>query len=153
MERFFQDLYDRFRELHGGMEHVLQGLPQEALDWVPGDDTNSLAVLAAHVAGSGRYWVGDVVAGEPSGRDRDAEFRVRGLGAAQHVERLRDSLRFSHGVLERLSLEDLSALRTLPGNPREFTVGWALAHALEHTALHLGHMQLTRQMWEQQAQG
>jgi ankyrin repeat protein len=28
-------------------------------------------------------------------------------------------------------------------------VAWCLAHALEHTALHLGHMQITRQLWEQ----
>jgi uncharacterized damage-inducible protein DinB len=153
MELFFRDLFDRFQELHSGMEDVLQGLPQGALDWVPGAGMNSLAVLAVHTAGSQRYWVGDVVAGEPSGRDRDAEFRVRGLDAAQLVERLQRSLRFSRGALDGLSLEDLSALRTSPANPREFTVGWALAHALDHTALHLGHMQLTRQMWEQQAQG
>lgn len=29
------------------------------------------------------------------------------------------------------------------------TVAWRLAHALEHTALHLGHMEITRQLWEQ----
>jgi uncharacterized damage-inducible protein DinB len=153
MERFFRDLFDRFQELHNDMERVLQELPQEALDWVPGGDTNSLGVLAVHTAGSQRFWVGDVVAGEPSARDRDAEFHVRGLDAAQLVERLQRSLRFSRGVLEELSLEDLSAVRVSPINQREITVGWALAHALEHTALHLGHMQLTRQMWEQQAQG
>ena len=26
---------------------------------------------------------------------------------------------------------------------------WCLAHALEHTALHLGHMQIMRQLWRQ----
>ena len=28
-------------------------------------------------------------------------------------------------------------------------VAWALLHALEHTAIHLGHMQIMRQLWEQ----
>jgi hypothetical protein len=28
-------------------------------------------------------------------------------------------------------------------------VGWALCHILKHTALHLGHLQITRQLWEQ----
>jgi hypothetical protein len=28
-------------------------------------------------------------------------------------------------------------------------VAWALLHALEHTTLHLGQIQLTRQLWEQ----
>ena len=27
--------------------------------------------------------------------------------------------------------------------------GWALLHALEHAYLHLGHLQLTCQMWRQ----
>ncbi len=40
--------------------------------------------------------------------------------------------------------------RTDPRDGREYTVAWALFHALEHTALHLGQMQLTRQLWEQQ---
>ena len=31
---------------------------------------------------------------------------------------------------------------------RNFSAGWALAHALEHTAPHLGHAQVTRQLWE-----
>jgi hypothetical protein len=29
------------------------------------------------------------------------------------------------------------------------TGGWALLHALEHAYLHLGHIQLTCQMWRQ----
>jgi hypothetical protein len=28
-------------------------------------------------------------------------------------------------------------------------VGWALLHALEHTAIHLGHIQITQQLWDQ----
>jgi hypothetical protein len=29
------------------------------------------------------------------------------------------------------------------------TVAWAVLHAVDHTALHLGHIQITRQLWEQ----
>jgi len=29
-------------------------------------------------------------------------------------------------------------------------VAWALLHALDHTAQHLGHMQITRQLWDQE---
>jgi len=28
-------------------------------------------------------------------------------------------------------------------------VAWALAHALEHTALHLGHIQIGRELWQE----
>src|SRR4051794_35795658 len=64
---------------------VLDGLPPEALNWrplpeAPGVDahaTNSLAVMAAHLAGSMRHWVGEVAGGRPAHRDRDAEFRAQ----------------------------------------------------------------------------
>ena len=63
-------------------------------------------------------------------------------------ERLADSFERARGVLGRLALEDLEMPRISPRDGREFMVGWALAHALEHTVLHLGHIQITRQLWE-----
>ena len=36
---------------------------------------------------------------------------------------------------------------------REFTVAWCLLHALEHSAVHLGHMQIVRQLWEMSDRG
>ena len=128
---------------------LFEGLSTEALDWTPGPDMNSLGVLAIHVAGAERYWIGDVVGRDPSDRDRSAEFRARGLDAAALKAHLAETLVHSQGVLEGLALPDLEASRVSPRNGREFTVAWCLAHALEHTALHLGHMQITRQLWEQ----
>jgi hypothetical protein len=32
--------------------------------------------------------------------------------------------------------------------PATITAGWALNHALAHTALHIGHAQITRQLWD-----
>jgi ankyrin repeat protein len=60
-----------------------------------------------------------------------------------------DALSYSRGVLEQLTLQDLAALRVSPRDGQEFTVAWCLAHALEHMAVHLGHMQIMRQLWDQ----
>jgi hypothetical protein len=30
---------------------------------------------------------------------------------------------------------------------RQVTVRWSILHVIEHTAQHVGHMQLTRQLW------
>ncbi len=149
MDLYFNDYYDHLQRLHAEIEQVLDGLPQGALDWVPGEGMNSLGVLAYHVAGAERFWIGDIVAGEPSGRDREAEFRTYGLDAELLKERLSASLSYSRGVLEGLSLNDLHAARISPRDGRQFSVGWALAHNLEHIAVHMGHMQVTRQVWEQ----
>ena len=37
---------------------------------------NSMNVLVVHLIGAERYWIGDVIAGEPSGRDRESEFMI-----------------------------------------------------------------------------
>ena len=148
MHPFAAEWFRILETLHGEIEQALDGLPQTALDWSPGPEINSLAVLVTHIAGAERYWVGDVVAQEPSGRDRPAEFQTRGLDAAALQVRLAGVLAYTRGVFERLALDDLDAVRVSPRDGREFTVAWCLGHVLEHTALHTGHIQLTRQWWE-----
>ncbi len=66
MKPFFESLFSQFQAMHDEIRQVITDLPVEALDWKPGDDMNSMTVLVVHVCGSERYWVGDVVLGEPS---------------------------------------------------------------------------------------
>jgi uncharacterized damage-inducible protein DinB len=149
MEPFYRDYHDQLQKLHAEIEQLIGDLPQAALDWMPGEGMNSLAVMAFHVAGAERYWIGDVIAGEPSGRDRGAEFHITGLDARVLQERLSSSLAHSRVVLEGLSLQELHDMR-VTHDGRQFSVGWVLNHALEHIAIHVGHMQVTRQFWEQE---
>ena len=149
MHPFFEAYLDRLQELHADMLRALDGLPVAALDWVPGPDMNSIAILVVHTAGAERYWVGDVVARDSSGRDRSAEFQTQGLDTATLKKRLDDALAHTRGVLEGLTLQDLPVVRISPRDGREYTVAWALVHALEHTAMHVGHIQIMRQLWEQ----
>jgi hypothetical protein len=153
MLAMLEDYLERLQALHADIERAIEGLPQAALDWVPGPDINSLCVLVVHATGAERYWIGDVVGRDPSGRDRAAEFRVYGLNEAALKKRLDDTLAHSRGVLEGLTLQDLGTPHVSPRDGREFTVAWCLAHALEHTAIHLGHIQITRQLWDQRAMG
>ncbi len=143
------DYADALTDLHQELDRTIQGLSKAAIDWAPGPGMNSLGVLASHVAGAQRYWIGDVIAGDSSQRDRDAEFRAQGRDAASLAVRLSETLAYTRQALERLTLPDLETTRTLPQDGYMVSVAWALAHALEHTALHLGQMQLTRQLWEQ----
>jgi len=144
-----EDYWEQLQTLHEGIERAIEGLPQAAWDWAPGPDMNSLAVLIVHVAGAERYWIGDVAGRDPSARDRAAEFRTRGVDGAVLKRRLTEVLSHSRAVLEKLTLSELEELRVSPRDGRQFTVAWSLAHALEHTALHLGHIQITRQLWQQ----
>lgn len=149
MDSFFADYLDRLTTLHGEMEQTIAGLPPEALDWSPGPEMNSMAVLVVHTAGAERYWIGDIVGQDPSGRVREREFETRGSAEAYLRDRLQAALTHSRGVLADLSLEDLVQPRYSSRHDKEFTAGYALLHALEHTAVHTGHIQLMRQLWEQ----
>lgn len=150
MDAFYVDYLERLAALHRDFVRCVDGLPQAALDWTPGPDMNSLCVLVVHITGAERYWVGDVALGDPSGRDRDAEFRARGLDATALKGRLAASEAYIRAGLERLPVGNLTQMRDAPGRSAQFSVGWALLHALEHTALHLGHAEITRQLWDQQ---
>jgi uncharacterized damage-inducible protein DinB len=140
---------ERLEALHGEIWRAIADLPPEALDWTPGSEMNSMGVLITHTAGAERYWIGDVAGEDRSGRVREVEFETRGQGVDALATLLTDTLIHSRGVLERLALEDLAVMRLSVRNNQEYSVAWCLAHALEHTGLHLGHIQVTRQLWDQ----
>lgn len=149
MQTYFQDYLKILGTCHADILKALDGLPSSALDWVSGQEMNSINVLVFHLTGAEQYWISDVAAQEPSLRDRDAEFKVHGVDVNILKKRLEDNLTFATNALDTLNLADLESPRISPRDGREVTVAWALLHALEHSMLHLGQIQLTRQLWEQ----
>jgi hypothetical protein len=107
---------------------------------------NSIAILAAHIAGAERYWICDVVMGESSGRDRDIEFATTGVSEDILSGLLDTTLGCVREAFDRLAADQLADVRISPRDGREYTVAWSIAHVLEHTALHLGHIQITKQL-------
>jgi uncharacterized damage-inducible protein DinB len=146
MDQILARLFEHYQSLHESCKKELTGLDAQDLDWVPGEGMNSLAVLVTHVAGSEKFWIGDITMQEPTGRDRPAEFVVKGNDAAHLIGLLDSSLAFIHGAFERLTPDDLAQPRTSPLDGETYDVTWAIANSLTHTALHLGHIQLTRQL-------
>jgi len=148
---FFEELLNRFRELHAGLADRVTELPQEVLDWNPGPEMNSIGILVAHIAGAERYLIGDVVLEDPSHRDRPAEFLTKGLSGPELSRRLKASEDYMMRAFETLALDDLGKTRRFPRDGRQVKVSWSLLHALEHTANHVGHIELILQFWEQRA--
>lgn len=142
----------RYRELltvqHDAVRQAIRGLPQDALDWRSEHLRNSLGVLAAHIAGSERHWMGDVIAGDPHPRDRDAEFRTRGVDAATLLAGIDAVETYTEGVLAALPEGDLGASRRVETavGEKEVEVAWVLFHVLEHTAYHAGQMNVLRKL-------
>ena len=146
MDPVIQAYFEILKAIHKGYRAQISGLTQEELDWSPGDEMNSLAVLSAHVAGAERYWISDIVMGEESGRDRDKEFATAGVSGEILSNRLDSVLDYAQEAFDRMEANQLAELRTSARDGRERTVAWWITNLLEHAALHLGHMQITRQL-------
>lgn len=149
MQTFFKEYLNLLQACHNDILKALEELPPAALDWTPGYDMNSISVLVFHLTGAERYWIGDVAAQDPTGRDRDAEFKVHDVGLDVLKKRTTEILEYAGKVLDRVSLQELETIRVSARDGREFTVAWSLLHALEHATLHLGQIQMTRQLWEE----
>lgn len=117
---------------------------------LPVPDANSLFAIATHTVGMGEFWVLSLVGGRTVARNRPAEFQATGQGAAL-IARFQQWLQDIHAVLD--PLPD-AALHQQVQPPREYsitggldegplTVFDCLLHVVEHTATHLGHIQLT----------
>ncbi len=135
---------DVLSELRGLSEHDLNRS-------LPLPEMNTLFALATHLVGSAEMWVLQMACGRPLARDRDAEFRAAGAYAdlAARYERWIAAI---HDALDHLSAAALDApAHTEPGHipfgaVEPVTARACLLHAIEHSALHWGHIQLTRQM-------
>lgn len=130
------------------MRATIDELPAVAFDWKPGPDMNSLTVLIVHLTGAENYWICDVAGDAHTGRDRAAEFLATEWDAAALQARLAETRRAVKETIAQLTLNDLATQRDSIMDEEQTTVAWALQHALEHSTLHLGHIQITSQVWE-----
>jgi hypothetical protein len=155
MQPEIQSYLERIEDLRGQIRTLLEGIPKsdqsEALNWRPiepthGDHaTNSLAVMAIHAAGAEHFWIGEVVGGMPPTRVRHAEFDAQIEDVGEIIQRLDHVEVETRSVLAGITPVNLDETRLVQG--RMVPVRWSILHVIDHTALHLGHMQLTYQLW------
>ena len=151
-EREVQIFDEYLRDLIGQIGETLDGLTDEQVNRIPDlNEANSLCVIATHALECARSYVLDIACGLDVGRDRPAEF-----AAKKSAEELRKVARELGPEIGRALAEmDLSRLdfRSLPrqevwgtGETREVSGRWVLAHMVEHLSIHLGQMQITRDL-------
>ena len=147
MDAFFVDVIERLRAMHDGYREFMDGLTTDELDWSPGVDMNSLCVLGVHVTEAERFWIG-IAIDDRTARDRPAEFRASGYDPETLRSRFDANMRFYAEAFAKWSVSDLDERVSyhFQGEDRECSRGWALLHALNHTAEHLGHAGMTRQL-------
>lgn len=150
-----------FANMAGDIDNLLDGLPAEALLWKPFESSpwqgpaGRLGWLAAHAISSTYYllhraeWImGRIDWSAVQGDEGSDEF-----GPANHDPdylraRARRMVDFADLFLDSLSPHDLDVSRPHPRDAsRVLTVRYDIQHAFEHMSRHIGHAELTRQLW------
>ena len=105
---------------------------------------NTIGILLRHMAASENYWIGGVAGGGSRERNRDAEFGREPLVKQDLLRTLREAQAATERVFFGLRAADLQA--PVPaahaGGTVQTTKGFALLHALQHLAYHLGQVRL-----------
>ena len=152
MDSEIETYRDQICRLLERLQMELERLSEEQLNARPSlSGANSPYVIAAHVVGNARAWVLGIACGRPLRRDRPAEFASRG----SHAEISAGIGRLMHeigGALATLDPKELDR-RLLPapelwgeGEPMEVSVRGALIEVIEHASIHLGQLQVTRDL-------
>ena len=129
----------------------LEGIPEADLNtWRPAlglQDVNTFYALTTHLVSAGEYWILHAAGGQPSDRNRPAEFVSTGE-LAPLLARMDRWLADSRVVLAELTDVDLAKMFVRGGDePLTRSRAECVIHAVQHTAAHLGHLQLQRQIW------
>ncbi len=151
VEAEVQGYLTEFGILRKQIHDATQGLNEEAANRCPlPKDTNSIYGILCHLIGSDNYWVRQIIGGEAIERDREAEFHASGH-LSEVLDRWEKVSRTNEKILRKLKSSQLGETRTIPTRPEwgSVTVRRCILHLISHYAIHLGHIQLTRQLWEQ----
>ena len=135
------------------MRRELVDIPDESLNTeLSVQPSNTLYQLGTHVAGSARFWSISNTGGPDFHRDRNAEFIAAGskIDLLADLDSLIDQINTHVTTLTSAQLDEPLTLAgasfSFWDDPNTLPQRHAVLHALEHTGLHLGHVQITRQI-------
>ncbi len=128
---------------HRDYTKALDGLDERGLNWRPGTETNAIFEILTHALDEERRVI-TAISGTMVPPDH--HFNVRGT-PAQAAARIQQADADVAANLAGLNTADLG--REVSPDGRPLTVVLALSVAFGHTAEHMGHIQLTRQLWDQ----
>jgi uncharacterized damage-inducible protein DinB len=154
VETQVQGYLTEFGILRGQIRDAIKEMGDEAANWRPlPQGTNSVYAILSHIIGVDNFWVHQVISGETLQRDREAEFAASG-NLSELVDRWERAWVDTQSILGNLSHAQLLETRTISFRPERggVTVQWIVLHLISHYATHLGHVQLTRQLWDQRRQ-
>ncbi len=144
-----QGYLDTLDGMRRSIRQALEGVDTQGLNWnpLPGD-ANSLYAIVSHVCTSEINTIHGRIAGGPLVPDAHAAFAAQGEDANELLSRLDGIGVTTRTVLEGIDAEGLDReIDPGGGRPPRSVRGWISMH-VRHTALHLGHIEITKQFYE-----
>jgi hypothetical protein len=138
-----------FDQLHDQLGREIAALDDLALNWTPTRGANSIATIITHLLGSEAETL-RCVAGVPCRRQRQSEFSGPRRTATEVADELRAGHRLLAELRPRLTADRLDALVSLPtlaAEERRSGLTWLVGN-YGHAREHVGHIQLTRQLYQ-----
>ncbi len=140
-------LLSLLHQAHLQLRHELDGLDDDALNWVPMPGAISIATIVRHLVGSESETL-RCIAGVKADRDRDAEFAGSTLTRQGLLLLLDGADDLIVDLAPRIDFNRLEAefpLPTLPASDVRPGLSWLIGN-YGHTREHLGQIQLTKQL-------
>jgi hypothetical protein len=140
---------------HRNMTEIIADLPDEALVWQPAHDMGTLSGIICHTMYIEVVAI-RIAAGEDvsyNAAEDDAEADNSTWRTAEHREALIARIAEGDAIMKRIL-----PIMTVAGMEKRFHAfsedstpsgGYLIAIAATHTTMHWGHMQMTRQLWQQ----
>lgn len=148
-------VYDVLESLVIDIMKTLEDIPEDDLNqWKPaagqqgGGEMNTFAAIAVHTFSAGRWMFLHQALGQDVPRDRESEFHATASLAGIEAG-FQEWLADVREHMDELDATDLSQPSpTVRDNHPTWVRGHWVLHMLEHTGIHLGHLQIHRQLWD-----
>ncbi|MBI4219719.1 MAG: DUF664 domain-containing protein [Chloroflexi bacterium] len=149
MDAEARDLLGEIGRLREKTRSLVAKATDQAVNWKPDvPETNSPAILVTHMCGSESPWIHRLVGGRQISRNRDSEF-AKPVSTVSGLLKLLDQ---TGAATEQVLGGETSASlgRALETGRPEIakTARDCILHSLAHQAEHVGHLELTLQLWE-----
>jgi hypothetical protein len=144
-EQFAQDIIALHQHAHQQLRDEIAGLDSAALNWMPGPDTSSIAVIVIHSLGAEAEMLRNLL-DIPTNRVRDEEFAARRHQPDELEKLIAEAEADWRELAPRLGERELRRAIPRPNKPEPQTGLHWLVRNYGHMREHIGQIGLTRQL-------
>ena len=146
--QFVRDIISLHQDTHQQLREAIAGLEGDALNWQPGPDTSSIAIIIVHSLGAEAEMLRNLL-DIPTHRVRDEEFIRHDYQPAELEELIAQAEADWRELAPRLGADELRTAIPRPNKPVPQTGLFWLVRNFGHMREHLGQIWLTRQMQQE----